>query len=192
MILVHYSTRLPADHDLEALRRWVRARGAIWDKAPDLHFKAFLLREAGRFGATANSFSSLYLWPQETPFRDWLLRGGFKVITDLYGRAEMETFVALDAFRGAAREARFLYREDVAIPLDADLTDAFAREVEGSRERAGQPDAVAAIVGLDPRAWKFMRVVLSEAEPGPATGGVAYQVAHLAHPLLDALPAGRL
>src|SRR5437763_16631200 len=45
----------------------------------------------------------------------WWLRGRHG-----YHRAsEIETFFALDAFRGKAGEARFLYRDDIAIPLDA-------------------------------------------------------------------------
>ena len=106
MIIVHYASRLPADHDLGALRRWLKERGAVWDAVPELYFKAFLLREAGRFGATANNFSSLYLWQQDKAFRDWLVRGGYKIVTDIFGRAEVETFCALDAFRGKAGEAR--------------------------------------------------------------------------------------
>ena len=188
MIIVHYGHRLPVDHDLGALRRWVKERGAVWDAVPDLYFKAFLVREAGRFGATANNFSSLHLWPQDKSFRDWLVRGGYKVITDIYGRAEIDTFSALDAFRGEAGEARFLYRDDIAIPLDADLTDAFVREMELARERATQPDVVSAVVGLDPSNWRFVRVLLSEAEPHANAPGVAYQIAHLSRPLLDALP----
>ena len=190
MIIVHYAHRLPADHDLEALRRWLKERGAVWDAVPELYFKAFLLREAGRFGAIANNFSSLYLWPHDKAFRDWLVRGGYKIVTDPFGRAEIETFFALDAFRGKAGEARSLYRDDIAIALDADLTDAFASEIERAREDATQPDVVAAIVGLDPRNWKFVRVLLSEAEPDASARGVAYQVAHLSRPLLGTLPQG--
>ncbi|MGY4155596.1 hypothetical protein ACVINW_001438 [Bradyrhizobium sp. USDA 4461] len=119
MIVVHYASRLPADQDLGALRRWLQERGTVWDKVPELYFKAFLLREAGRFGAIANNFSSLYLWQQDAAFRDWLVRGGYKTVTDVIGRAEIETFFALDAFRGKAREPRFLYRDDIAIPLDS-------------------------------------------------------------------------
>jgi hypothetical protein len=190
MIIVHYAHRLPADHDLGALRRWLKERGAVWDAVPELYFKAFLLREAGRFGAIANNFSSLYLWPHDKAFRDWLVRGGYRIVTDPFGRAEIETFFALDAFRGEAGEARFLYRDDIAIALDADLTDAFAREIELARERATHADVVSAIVGLDPRNWKFVRVLMSEAEPDASARGIAYQIAHLSRPILDTLPQG--
>jgi hypothetical protein len=190
MIIVQYAHRMPADYDLAGLRRWLKERGGVWDAVPELYFKAFLLREAGRFGAIANNFSSVYLWQHDKAFRDWLVRGGYKVVTDIVGRAEIETFFALDAFRGKAGEARFLYRDDIAIPLDADLTEAFASEIGLARQRATQPDVILASVGLDPRNWKFVRVLLSETEPDASARGVAYQIVHLSRPLLDTLPQG--
>lgn len=190
MIMVHYQLRLPADYDLGAVRKFLEQRGAVWDAAPDLCFKAFLLREAGTFGAIANSFSSVYLRQHDMAFRDWLVRGGYKIVTDPFGRAEIETFFALDAFRGKGDEARFLYREDLDIPLDADLTAAFAQEIELARERATQPDVISAVIGLDPRNWKFVRILLSEEEPRGSERGVAYQIVHLSRPLLDTLPKG--
>ncbi len=183
MIIVHYAHRLPAGHDMAAIRTRALERGVVWNSAPDLHFKAFILREAGRFGAIANSFSSLYLWQHDKAFRDWLVRGGYKIVTDSFGRADIETFFALDAFRGKTGEARFLYRNDIDIPLDADLTAAFAGEIEQAHERAAQPGIAAAIAGLDPRNWKFVRVLLSEDELNANEAGVAYQIGHLSQPL---------
>ncbi len=190
MIIVHYQLRLPADYDLGAIRNFLEQRGAVWDAVPELYFKAFLLREAGNFGAIANSFSSVYLWQHDKAFRDWLVRGGYKVVTDRFGRAEIETFFALDAFRGKGNEARSLYREDLIIPIDTDLTAAFAREIELARERATQPDVVSAAVGLDPRNWKFVRIVLSEEEGRGSECGVAHEIVHLSRPLLNTLPQG--
>ena len=190
MIMVHYQCRLPSDYDVGAIRKFLENRSRVWDAAADLHFKAFLLREAGRFGAIANSFSSVYLWQHDKAFRDWLVRGGFKIVTDPFGRAEIETYFALDAFRGKAGEARFLYREDLDIPLDADLTAAFAREIELARERATRPDVITSAVGLDPRNWKFVRILMSGEEPRGTERGVAHQIVHLSRPLLNALQPG--
>jgi len=190
MIIVHYQHRLPADCDIEALRRWLRERGAVWDAVSELYFKAFLLRESGCLGAIANSYSSLYLWRHDRAFRDWLIRGGYKIVTDRFGHAEIETFVALDAFRGKGDGACFLCREDVNIPLDADLTAAFAREIELAGELASRPDVISATVGLDPRNWKFVRIMLSEVPPAASAQGVTYQIAHLSQPVLDTLPQG--
>ena len=112
------------------------------------------------------------------------------IVTDLFGRAEIETRFALDACKGPGHEARFVYTEDLDIPLDADLTAAFAREIERNREIAAQSDTVAAAVGVDTRNWKFTRILLSTNEPNGNENTVAYQILHLARPLLDTLPKG--
>jgi Domain of unknown function (DUF4865) len=188
MIIAHYVNRLPAGYDLERIRALTEERGPIWDVRPELYFKAFLLREAGRFGAIANTFSSLYLWRQEETYRNWLVSGGYKIVTDLYGRGAIETRTVLDASKGAGNEARFVYTEDLDIPLDVDLTKAFASEIERNRQIAKQSDTVAATVGVDTRNWKFTRILLSTSESNGSEKAIAYQVLHLAQPLLDTLP----
>lgn len=190
MIMAHYVNRLPSNHDLGFVRSLTRERAPVWDARPELYFKAFLLREAGRFGAIANSFSSLYLWRQDGAYRDWLVSGGYKIVTDPFGRAEIETRFALDARKGPGHQARFATTEDLDIPLDADLTAAFAREIERNRRTAAQPDTVAAAVGVDTRNWKITRILLSTNEPNSNETTVAYQILHLARPLLDTLPKG--
>jgi hypothetical protein len=116
--------------------------------------------------------------------------GGYKIVTDLYGRGEIETRIALDARKGPGHEARFVTRKDLDIPLDADLTAAFASEIERNREIAAQSDTVAAAVGVDTRNWKFTRILLSTNEPNGNENTVAYQILHLARPLLGTLPKG--
>jgi hypothetical protein len=188
MILAHYGNRLPRDYDLGFIQRLTRERAPIWDARPKLYFKAFLLREAGRFGAIANHFSSLYLWRDDEAYRDWLVSGGYKIVTNPFGRAEIETRFALDARKGPEDEARFATTEDIDIPLDADLTASFAREIERNREIADQSDTVAAAVGVDTQNWKFTRIRIAANEPDGNEATVAYPILHLARPLLDTLP----
>jgi hypothetical protein len=189
-IIAHYRHRLPENCDHGSIRALTKERGPVWDARPELHFKAFLLREAGRFGAIANSFSSLYVWGQDGAYHDWLVSGGYKIVTDLFGRAEIETSLALDARKGPGHEARFVYTEDLDMPLDADLTAAFAREIERNREIAAQSDTVASAVGVDTQNWKITRILLSTNEPNGNENTIAYQILHLAGPLLDALLKG--
>jgi hypothetical protein len=188
MIIAHYAHRLPADYEIGIIRQRAKARGPVWDAMPGLHFKGFLLRERGRLGAIANEYSSLYLWQQDEAFRDAMLAGRYKTVTDSFGRAAIETRVALDARKGSGREARFAYREQQDIPLDADLTAAFAAEIARNREIASQPGVVAAAVGLDPENWKFTRILLSENEPSRGQPATVYEILHLAKPLLETLP----
>jgi uncharacterized protein DUF4865 len=188
MIIVRYANRLPENYDLGRIRALTRERAPVWDTRPDLYFKAFLLRESGRFGAIANSFSSLYLWRHDEAYRDWLVSGGYRIVTDRFGRGQIETRVALDARKGPGNEARFVITEDIDIPIDADLTAAFAREIERNREIAARADTVAAAVGVDAQNWKFTRIRLSTNESDGNGNTVACQILHLARPLLDTLP----
>jgi hypothetical protein len=188
MIIAHYAHRLPADYDIQIIRDRAKARGHLFDAAPELYFKGFLLRERGRFGAITSEHSSLYLWRRDEGFRDFLANGRFKSVTDSFGRPQIETRFVLDALKGGAKEARFLYKQEQDIPLDADLTSAFAAEIARNREVAHEAGVVASAVGVDAEKWKFTRVLLSENEPSGREPGTAYQVLYLAKPLLAELP----
>jgi hypothetical protein len=190
MIIAHYAHRLPANHDIKLIRARAKDRGVLWDAVPELYFKGFLLRESGQHGAIANNYSSLYLWRQDEAFRDFLVTGRYRIVTDSFGRADIQTRFALEARKGDATKPRFAYKEELDIPLDADLTAAFANEIERNREVAEQAGTVAAVVGVDAQNWKFTRILLSANEPSGKDHGVAYEILHLARPLLDTLPHG--
>jgi Domain of unknown function (DUF4865) len=188
MIIAHYAHRLPADYDIGIIRNRAKSRGHLFDAIPELYFKAFLLRERGRFGANQNEYSSLYLWRKDDGFRDFLVDGRTKSVTDSFGRPQIETRFVLDAHKGSSEQPRFLYKQEQDIPIDTDLTSAFADEIARNRESAKQAGVVASAVGVDVQNWKFTRVVLSEKEPTGRDQGTAYQVLYLAKPLLAELP----
>jgi Domain of unknown function (DUF4865) len=188
MLIAHYGHRLPADYDLSIIRNRAAQRGALWDQVPELYFKGFLLRERGQYGAISSEYSSLYLWQRDQSFRDALVSGRYKTVTDSFGRAAIQTRVALDARKGNARQARFAYKQEQDIALDADLGAVFSAEIERNGTIARRPGVVAAAVGIDAQSWRITRILLSEEEPGEGKAGVAYQVLYLAKPLLDSLP----
>jgi hypothetical protein len=191
MIIAHYAHRLPADYDIGIIRNRAKSRGHLFDAIPELYFKGFLLRERGRFGAIQNEYSSLYLWRKDEGFRDFLVGGRYKSVTDSFGRAQIETRFVLDAQRGSGREARFAYKETIDIPHDSDLTTAFAEEIKRNGEIARQEGTIASAIGVDVQSWKFTRILVSQREPSGASGEEAYQVLYLAKPLLEMLPLVR-
>jgi hypothetical protein len=188
MFIVHYGHRLPANYDIGLIRKRAAERGHLFDAIPELHFKGFLLRERGQFGAISSEYSSLYLWRSDEGFRSFMVDGRYKSVTDSFGRPATETRVALDARRGSGRIARFAYKQEQDIPLDADLTSVFAAEIERNGVRAKEKGTVAAAVGVDVQSWRITRILLSEHEPEDSARGVAYQVLYLAKPLLETLP----
>ncbi len=188
MIIAHYAHRLPADYDISHIRNRAKGRGQLLDAIPELYFKGFLLRERGRFGAIQNEYSSLYLWRKDEAFRDFLVDGRTKPVTDSFGRPQIETRFVLDALKGSGESARFLYKQERTIAHDADLTSAFAEEIARNRDAAQEAGVIAAAVGVDAQNWTFTRVVLSEREPSGSKGEEVYEILYLAKPLLETLP----
>ncbi|TWB69754.1 uncharacterized protein DUF4865 [Nitrospirillum amazonense] len=192
MLIAHYSHRLTADYDLDILRKRAETNAARWAAMPELYFKGFLLREAGRHGAIANAYSSLYLWRQDAAFRDFLVHNHYKAVTDTFGRADIDVRVALDARKGRARDARYAVVDNAPISMDTALGGLWADEIALNREVAEGEDIVASAVGVDTRTWTLTRVRLAaEAPSNPPATAVTYQVLQLARPLLETLPSSR-
>jgi Domain of unknown function (DUF4865) len=105
MIIAHYDRRLPADYDPTLIRDRAQRRGATWDDFPELYFEAFLLRERGRFGATAHNYSSLHLWRQDEAFGNFLKTGRYRTVTERFCRADIRARLHFDARRGDALTA---------------------------------------------------------------------------------------
>lgn len=187
MITVQYEHRLPADYDIALIRSRAERRAPVWADVPDLCFKAFLLRERGQLGAIAPSYGSLYLWRHDQAFRDFLVSGRYRTVTDSFGRADIRARVALDARRGAANKAVVAVIEEELITPDADLTEYFANAIAQNRAAAAKPETVAAVVGIDTVNWVLFRAALV-ADADVAAAGTRYEILHLARPLLDSLP----
>lgn len=188
MILAHYAHRLPADYDIGIIRARAQRIATEWDAMPDLHFKAFLLREKGRHGAGANSYSSLYLWKQEAALRDFLTGGRFRVVTNSFGRPAIDIRLPIDVRRGPARDAKFAVIEEASVPLDTDPTEFLIEEAGRNRALAHRPEIVATVTALDTRDWRILRAVLAAEPTSALPGGTHYQVLHLARPNFDELP----
>ena len=185
MLTAYYVHRLPRLRPRHHPQSRARARQALGRHAGS-RVQGFLLREAGRYGATENGYASLYLWRNEQAFAGFVTDGRYRVVTDSFGRAPIDVQVALDA-RGSASTGRFVRLEAIDIPADADLDATLAQEVERNRDVAARQGTVAAAVSLDPLRWRLTRVLVSEQEPDDGGAGTVYQVLHLARPLLDTL-----
>jgi hypothetical protein len=187
MIIARYAHRLPSNYDTSLIRDRAKVLGPQWDATPQLYFKAFLLREQGKFGAAASSYASLYLWRQDAALRDFLTSGPMQIVAEAFGRPAVHTRIALDARKGAGHAAAFAQVEELDISPDEDLNHLFEVEIEHNREGAERAGIVAVAVGVDPQSWKLTRVAISEGALAGETG-TAFEVLHLSRPLLETLP----
>jgi hypothetical protein len=189
VFMKQYTHRLPADYDMDRVRRRAGSLAADWDRTPGLAFKAFALQEKGLSGAPGNVYSSLYLWLDDEAAVDFITGERFASVIAAFGRPNIETWLALDLHLGRAAAARSLCREDVVLDAAVDLGSMKAQEMQRNLKLARQNDTLVAITAIDPTTWRLSRFRLSaEAVQFPETGSV-YEVLHLAAPGLPALPA---
>lgn len=184
MFAMQYAHRLPVDYDLQIIRQRAAERGPLWDATPGLVFKAFVVQEAGRHGATGNLYASVYLWNDPAAAAEFIASERFDSVIRSFGRPPIETWLPVQVLRGPARHARTLYREEQPVAVDpADL----AAELDRNHAIAARPDTVAVWTVLDLHHWRRVRFTLSAAEPDARDALQIYPVLHLAAPGLAAL-----
>lgn len=87
MFIMQYQITLPADYDMRIIRSRVANKGASFDTFTGLGLKCFLIREKGKFGAQANQYSPVYLWPQVDAMWGFLAGPAFGGIKGIVWRA---------------------------------------------------------------------------------------------------------
>lgn len=104
MHAMQYEITLPADYDMEVVRRRVASRGHALDAWEGLGLKAYLIRERGVHGSPVNQYAPFYLWNSVEGMNSFFWGGGFQGIVDDFGRpsAHQWTGLAYEAGGGAA------------------------------------------------------------------------------------------
>jgi hypothetical protein len=174
MLVLHYRHRLPADYDMDRVRRRVAERGPLWDATPGLGFKAFSITE----GAGGSVYAATYLWLDPLAAGGFLTDDRFRAVVAGFGRPRVETWLPLAVAAGPERGGAVLVREIRPLAEGQDL--AALRAAETERAAAALADgACAAVSALDPGAWRLLRLTLT---PDAAPETPRERVLHLAAP----------
>ncbi|MEU3502049.1 DUF4865 family protein [Streptomyces hundungensis] len=187
MHAMQYEMTLPADYDMEIIRRRVATRGHLLDDFPGLGLKAYLIRERDA-GSPVNSYAPFYLWATPEGMNSFLWGPGFQGIVDDFGRPPVQHWAGLSYVEGPARGAvpRSATRLRVPVPEGVEPARFVAREVS----RAPAPGVVASAVAVDPSRWELVRFTLWDQAAAPAEGDV-FEVLHVSAPGRKDLPVGR-
>jgi hypothetical protein len=189
MIAKQYPIALPADYDMNIIRRRVASRGPAYDNFPGLGFKAFLISERGRGGAVVNQYAPFYVWRDAEAIWDFVAGEGFRGIIDSFGRPNVLTWLTWGvAVRpglqpGAIRSAT---RKDIPVPTKLDLA-AFRQQEISEMTAALHRDPVigARVVAVNIERWALVRFTLwscdvDQLDRPPTTE--CYEVLHLSAP----------
>lgn len=191
MYAMQYEIPLPADYEMAIIRHRVASRGHATDAYPDLGLKAYLVRERGVAGATANAYAPFYLWLDAAGMNRFLWSGtGFSAIVDSFGRSPVRPFIGADFRLGPARDAApgWATWASATIPPGHDPTTAVSAAIDALPALAEKTALHAAAVVVDPQRWEIVTFALWRTEPD-AEAGAVWQVLHLSRPGLGDLDA---
>ncbi|MFF5973233.1 DUF4865 family protein [Streptomyces sp. NPDC012769] len=192
MHAMQYEIALPADYDMEIIRRRVATRGHLLDDFPGLGLKAYLIRER-EDGSPVNQYAPFYLWAAPAGMNAFLWGPGFQGIVSDFGRPVVRHWTALAYEEGPATSAtpRAATRRRQPLPEGAAPGDAVADAVARHAREAAADGVVASALAVDPRHWELLSFTLWAA-PEPPDGDERFQVLHLSAPERGRLGRGKL
>jgi hypothetical protein len=186
MIAMQYSFSLPADYDMEIIRRRIAEKGHLLDDFPGLAFKAYL--HAERDEASGNSHENLYapfyLWHDTDGMNAFLGGAGFATLTQSFGWPSVRTWSVWQAEQATDLfTATHATREVIALPPHSALDACHDAEVQ-SISTAMANGALAAVSAFEPTTWTLLRFRLWAGAPAESAreGRQLYRVGHVSQP----------
>jgi len=183
MITMQYRIVLPADYDMEIIRRRIAERGHLTDDFPQLSFKAYLYADRSA-GNRENLYAPFYLWHDTQGMNTFLGGMGFAGVVESFGRPIVHTWSVWCAETAPDLSiATHATREILPIAAHASLG-----ELRNSESIGAQMDlergAIATIRAYDPTTWTLLRFRLwrSNIHPSVEDGVDVYMVGHLSQP----------
>ena len=202
MYAKQYEITLPADYDMQIIRKRVAGGGHVLDDRAGLGLKAYVIRERGIDDSPVNQYAPFYLWNDTGAMAYFLVGGGgFQNIIRDFGRPVVRHWTGVACHPGPAGTAfpQAASRRLTPIPADPDpdhtglgLAAAIEQEIQDLRALARHEDVHTAALAVDPQHWQLMRFVLwNSAVAQDEAATERYEVLHLSVPGLADLPTGR-
>ena len=183
MITMQYRIVLPADYDMDIIRRRIAERGHLTDDFPQLSFKAYLYTDRSR-GNRENLYAPFYLWHNTQGMNAFLGGAGFAGVVDSFGRPVVRTWSVWHA-ETAADLSNATHATREIVPIAAHMELGTLRGMENAGTQADiKRGALAAISAYDPTYWTLLRFRLwRTATQPPADGDIdVYEIGHLSQP----------
>ncbi|CAG7619707.1 DUF4865 family protein [Actinacidiphila bryophytorum] len=193
MHAMNYRITLPADYDMEIIRRRVAAKGHLLDDFPGLGLKAYLTRERGVDGSPVNEYAPFYLWNSAAGMNSFLWGPGFRGLVADFGRPAVQHWTGLGFFRGPSFGAapRAAARRSEPVAPGEDPAVVISRALGDLADGAGRPGLHSAALLVDPRHWELLRFTLWQDAAPEAAGEERFEVLHLSEPGLGDIRTGR-
>lgn len=155
MIAMQYSIGLPADYDMDIIRRRIKEKGPLLDGFPGLDFKAYLFadRNDAELPSRDNLYAPFYVWRDIAGMNAFLCGDGFAALSVAFGRPSVWIWSVWQSDAVADLRSAVCASRDLAVlPVDTDLRDAQTRAIARAREDVAD-GALVAVDAYDPHGW---------------------------------------
>jgi hypothetical protein len=189
MIAAQYEIALPADYDMQIIRRRVAERGHALDDRAGLGLKAYLIREV-LDGSAANAYAPFYLWNDPDALAAFHWEGqGFSGIVSDFGRPTVQTWIGGRFHRGPryAQAPAFATKTVLAPAPTGDPQGEAAKLNDLAQPIAENEDTHSVAWAIDTTTWQGIIFRLSASRPDSSPNTTTYQVLHLSSPGIDKL-----
>ena len=181
MLAMQYSFTLPADYDMDIIRRRVAAKGPLIDGFPGLGFKAYLYAHRGVHGPE-NLYAPFYLWHESEAMGRFFAGEIFAGVASSFGWPIVKVWSVIHAATAPAiRDARQLSREILPVAPHTSMSELRETENNLARSAASQDGVLGVVTAFEPTTWTLMRARLWREGPTEATrpGVQVYEVGYL-------------
>lgn len=184
MIAMQYSFTLPADYDMDIIRRRIADNGHRMDGFPGLAFKTFMSsrRDPGNPHSPENRYAPFYLWQECEGMNAFLGSGGFAALADSFGWPVIRTWLVWQSrLSPAIAQATHATREILDIAPFSALDAVREGEIGQLDKEMDDDGALAGLAGFDPGSWTLVRFRLWPRPPDlSAKSGIQlYDVGHV-------------
>ncbi|MDN0196394.1 DUF4865 family protein [Streptomyces sp. S.PNR 29] len=190
MHAMQYELTMPADYDMDIIRRRVSRIGHLLDEWEGLGAKAYLMRERGVDGSPVNQYAPFYLWDTVEGMNSFLWGGAFQGLSDDFGRPSVRQWTGVAYEAGGGSAARVAVRRRQPVPDAGTLSGVMEDAVRETGRLAAEDGAVLAAAAVDTSRWELVHFSLWEHDV-PKAEGELFRVLHLSAPGLDRLRRGR-
>jgi len=177
MIASQYKIILPANYDMDIIRKRVRENGHKTDGFFGLKFKLYLITEKGIHNNFQNSYSPLYLWKDSEGLNKFLFEGFYDNIITSFGWQNVNIGIPLiDTTTERIKDKKFLFEITGEIAPKESLNN-FKKCI---KEAIPEIENAEYVVIYNPNKWKYqVFYFVDDLEKVKAERGVIYNILHI-------------
>ncbi len=182
MISMQYNIALPADYDMEIIKKRVYDNGSKTDGFIDLKMKVYLIAEKSRYANWKNQYAPFYLWDKEDGMNTFLLGGPFNNIINSFGRPAVNNWMVLHEQVKKLSDQQFGILQNYPIYTDCDFKELCEIEEANYFKWIADKSTTIYVTGYNPKTWEICRFHVStdlEMLQEVAKGSLIYDVYHV-------------